>query len=208
LKEETTMPPYKAKIGVLIEGHFDETEYRRFGEFFPDHGYAVEYLSHLWGQPQLTFHGNDNTAEVTVRVEVQNVAPTDYAGLILIGGYAMDRLRYEEHPQEDWPNQAPAVVFLRRAVAVMDSGRLCVGAICHGLWLFCAAPELFQGRRVTCAHNILCDVLNAGGEPVFDGTRLKDVCVHGNLITGRHPGVIEEFMKTFVAELDKRLPAG
>src|SRR5207248_1366137 len=49
------MPPHKGKIGVLIESHFDETEYRRFGEFFPQHGYAVEYVSHLWGQPQLTF---------------------------------------------------------------------------------------------------------------------------------------------------------
>src|SRR5262249_52501892 len=147
------MPPVKGKIGVLVEAHFDETEYRRFGEFFAAHGYAVEYLSHLWGQPQLTFKGNDMTDEVTVRLEVNDVAPTDYAGLILIGGYAMDRLRYEEHPQQGRPNQAPAVVFLRKAVAAMDSGRLHIGTICHSLWLFCAAPELLKGRQVTCAHN-------------------------------------------------------
>ncbi len=45
----------KGKIGVVIEEHFDETEYRRFNEFFPEHGYEVEYISNLWGQPQLTF---------------------------------------------------------------------------------------------------------------------------------------------------------
>jgi protease I len=199
------MPPQKGKIGVLVENHFDETEYRRFGEFFPAQGYAIEYLSHLWGQPQLTFQGNDMTAEVTVGVEVKDLAPTDYAGLILIGGYAMDRLRYEESPHEGRPNQAPAVVFLRRAVAAMDAGRLRIGAICHGLWLFCAAPELLRGRKVTCAHNILCDVVNAGGTPVFDGHRLTDTYVDRNLITGRHPGVVEEFMSSFVGELEKRV---
>jgi len=63
---------------------------------------------------------------------------------ILIGGYAMDRLRYEENPRAGRPNQAPAVVFLRRAVEAMDAGQLRIGAICHGLWLFCAAPKGFK----------------------------------------------------------------
>jgi putative intracellular protease/amidase len=81
----------KGKIGVLIEEHFDEHEFRRFNDFFPTHGYEVEYLSHLWQQEQLTFKGNDHTAEVTVRTEVNNVDPADYKGIILVGGYAMDR---------------------------------------------------------------------------------------------------------------------
>jgi protease I len=201
--EGTAMPAMKGKIGVLVEAHFDETEYRRFGEFFPAHGYTVEYVSHLWGQKQLTFKGNDNQEEVTVHVEVNDVAPEDYTGVILIGGYAMDRLRYEENPQEGRPNQAPAVVFLRKAVARMDQGRLRIGAICHGLWLFCAAPELIEGRKVTCAHNIMGDVANAGGVPVFDGNRLADTCVDGGLVTGRHPGVVEEFMAVYLQEIEK-----
>ena len=106
------MPPLKGKIGVLVEAHFDETEYRRFGEFFPAHGYAVEYLSHLWGQPQLTFKGNDDRMEVTVRTEVKDAAPTDYAGVILIGGYAMDRLRYQEKPQPGRPMRPEARTML------------------------------------------------------------------------------------------------
>ena len=35
------------KIAVLIEEHFDSTEYRRFNEYFPTQGYEVEYISHL-----------------------------------------------------------------------------------------------------------------------------------------------------------------
>lgn len=197
------MPPVKGKIGVLIESHFDETEYRRFSEFFPERGYAVEYLSHLWGNPELTFDGNDKTAKVIVRVEVNEVSTADYVGIILIGGYAMDRLRYEEHPQQGRPNQSPAVVFLRKAVAAMDEGRLRLGAICHGLWLFCADPPLLAGRKVTCAHNIICDVVNAGGIPVYDEKEQKTVntYVDRNLITGQHPGIIDEFMSVFVREL-------
>ncbi len=199
----TRQPQQNAKIGVLIEEHFDETEYRRFNQFFPEHGYQIDYISHIWNQPQLTFKGNDFTQEVTVTKEVQNINITDYQAFILIGGYAMDRLRYQEHPQQGKSNQAPAVEFLRQAVRAMDRGQLKIGTICHSLWLFCAAPELLKGREVTCAHNIMGDVQNAGGKLVFAGDQLVDTHVAGNLITGRHPGVVEEFMQIFLHELEK-----
>jgi protease I len=109
-------PQAKGKIGVLIEVHFDETEFRRFNEVFPAHGYQVEYLSYLWGQDKLTFKGNDFTQEVNVTRDINDVDLADYKAIILIGGYAMDRLRYQEHPKPGQPNQAPAVQFLRKAV--------------------------------------------------------------------------------------------
>ena len=84
----------KGKIGVLIEDHFDPTEYREFNDYFPKHGYEVEYISHLWDQPQLRFSSNpeNDTIEyhVTVTREVNKVDPADYKGIILIGAYAMD----------------------------------------------------------------------------------------------------------------------
>jgi len=195
--------PVKGKIGVLTEEHFDETEFRRFNEFFPAHGYEIEYITHLWGQDKLTFKGNDFTSEVTVSKEVADVNLADYTAIILIGGYAMDRLRYQEHPRQGQPNTAPAVEFLRQAVRAMDGGRLKIGTICHSLWLFCAAPETLAGRKVTCAHNIMGDVQNAGGTLVFDGDQLIDTWVDGSLITGKHPGVVEAFMPIFLAELQK-----
>lgn len=189
------------KIGILIEAHFDETEFRRFNEIFPAHGFAVEYLTRLWGQEQLTFKGNDGMAEVTVTQDVDKTDPAGYRGIILIGGYAMDRLRYQEHVRVGAPNRAPAVEFLRRAVRASDAAGLKIGAVCHGLWLFCAAPELVRGRRVTCAHNIMDDVVNAGGELVFDGDQLADVHVDGYLVTGRHPGVVDAFLEVLLGQL-------
>ena len=118
----------------------------------------------------------------------------------------MDRLRYQEHPEPGRPNRAPAVEFLRRAVKAMNNSNLKIGTICHSLWLFCAAPETLTGRKVTCAHNIMGDVENAGGTLVFYDDQLIDTYVDGNLITGRHPGVVEVFMKTFLEEIEKLAP--
>jgi putative intracellular protease/amidase len=194
----------KKKIGILIETHFDEVEFRRFNEYFPAHGYEIEYLSYLWGQPELEFVGIDLVARVRVSADVTKVEPGDYAGIVLIGAYAMDRLRYEEHPKPGVPNQAPAVQFLRRAVATEG---LTIGTICHGLWLFCAAPELLKGRKVTSAHNIMYDVMNAGGEYVYDGEMGADTVVDGNLVTARHPMVLDTFLDTFLAQVESRQPA-
>jgi protease I len=199
------MAEIRGKIGVLIEDHFDPTEFRRFNEYFPQRGYQVEYISHLWGQPSLRFGSNpeNNAVEehVTVTTEVNNINPADYKGIICIGAYAMDRLRYQTTIKKGQPNQAPAVAFLRKAV---HTEGLKVGTICHGLWLLCADRELLRNRKVTCAHNIVCDVENAGAEVVYAGDETVDLVIDGNLITGKHPAVVDAFMDAFVDEMEKK----
>lgn len=194
----------KGKIGVIVEEHFDPTEYRRFNEYFPEKGYEVEYLSHLWGNKELTFGSNPENDQVeyhvTVTTEVNDIDPADYKGIICIGAYAMDRLRYQVNVKKGEKNQAPAVAFIRKA---MSAENVKIGTICHSLWLLCADRDLLQGRQVTCAHNIICDVENAGGEVVYEGDVTADLVIDGNLITGKHPGVVDEFMDAFVAEIEK-----
>lgn len=199
--------PENGKIGVLIEDHFDQTEFQRFNEYFPRQGYQVEYISHLWDNPELTFGSNPDSGtveeHVVVSTEINGVDPSDYKGFILIGAYAMDRLRYQVSPRKGEPNQAPAVVFLRK---VMESKSIKVGTICHSLWLLCADPILLKGRKVTCAHNIICDVENAGGDVVFSGDQTADLVIDGNLISGRHPAITDRFMETFISEIKKENP--
>ena len=196
----------KQKIGVLIEEHFDPSEYRRFNEYFPSRGFEVEYLSHLWGNDSLTFTSNptDGVVEesVTVSTEIDNVKASDYAGIVLIGGYAMDRLRYQTDITPGQPNQASAVQFLRNCLATPG---LKVGTICHSLWLLCADRKLLEGRRVTCAHNIVCDVENAGGIVQYEGQQTLEMVVDKDLISGKHPGVVDQFMETFVNEIESSL---
>lgn len=198
------MSARKNKIAVLIEEHFDETEFHRFNDFFPKHGYEIEYVSNLWNQPSLTFNGNDHKAQVEVTVDFSSVKPTDYAGIILVGGYAMDRLRYQTTMEPGQLNQSPAVEFLREAIRAMDDGLLNIGTICHSLWLFCADPLLLKGRKVTCAHNIVCDVENAGGIVIYENGQTVDSYIDGNLVTGKHPGIVDEFMAIFLNEIDKK----
>ena len=183
------------KVLVLVEEHYDETEYNVFNEFFPKHGIEVEYGSYLWGNDSLTFEGNDKTSKVEVKTCVSKVDLTDYAGLILIGGYAMDRLRYETKLGE--PNQSPAVELLRKAVKIMDSNQLAIGTICHSLWLFCADKTLLKGREVTCAHNIACDVVNAGGKIMTKDNETVELHQQGLLVTGKHPGCVDVFVEKF-----------
>lgn len=198
------MTQSKGKIGVLIEEHFDPTEYKKFNEYFPQQGYEVEYISHLWGNPSLTFGSNPENDQVefhvVVTTEVNDIDPADYQGIICIGAYAMDRLRYQVNVKKGEKNQAPAVAFIRKA---MSAGDVKIGTICHSLWLLCADKDLLTNRKVTCAHNIVCDVENAGADVVFDGDVTADLVIDDNLITGKHPGVVDEFMEAFVAEIEK-----
>jgi len=196
--------PVKGRIGVLIEEHFDQTEFKKFNEFFPKNGYQVVYMSHLWGNPSLYFRGNPDDgvvdSNVTVTTEVGAVNAADYKGFVMIGAYATDRLRYQANPRKGEPNMAPAVCLARR---IMATPGLKLGAICHSLWLLCADKTLLAGRRVTCAHNIICDVENAGGDVIFDGDQTADLIIDGDLITGKHPGVTDMFLAAYLAEIEK-----
>ncbi len=199
--------PVKGKIGVLIEDHFDQTEFFLFNEYFPVHGYEVVYMTHLWEQPQLTFGGNpDNmnydVPHVSVTTEINTVDLSQFKGLIIIGGYAADRLRYQTHVAPGQKNQSPAVQLLRRAITFPH---LKLGTICHSLWLFCADPDLIRGKRVTCAHNIICDVENAGAIVVYENQETVPLAIDGNLITAKHPGVTHMFMEAMVSEIETAL---
>jgi protease I len=196
--------PSQGKIAVLIEEHFDQTEFRLFNEFFPRRGYQLEYLSHLWGNPSITFGGNPDdgviTEYVTVTEEVAAHSPNEYLGVICIGAYAMDRLRYQVNiSRPGQPNTAPAVEFIG---AAMRATGVKVGTICHSLWLLCAAKGLLAGRQVTCAHNIVCDVENAGAQVIYEGDGTAQVVVDGDLITAKHPEVTADFMTRFVEEIE------
>ncbi len=199
--------PVNGRIGVLIEEHFDQTEFKKFNEFFPGRGYQVVYMSQLWGNPSLYFRANPDDgvvdSTVTVATDVDMVDVADYKGFLLIGAYAMDRLRYQVNPRKSQPNMAPAVRLLRK---IMATPGLKLGTICHALWLLCADRGLLEGRRVTCAHNIICDIENAGADVVFDGDQTADLVIDGDLITGKHPGVTDLFMAAYIGEIEKTRP--
>jgi len=198
-----TASPSKGKIAVLIEDHFDMTEFRLFNTKLPAMGYDVEYMSHLWGNESLSFGSNPDNGTIeehcVVSREVNDVEPSDYKGFLLIGAYATDRLRYTVKPAKGKPNDAPAVQLMRRIAACPG---VKIGTICHSLWLLCADRSLLAGKRVTCAHNIICDVENAGAEVQYGDDGTVGTVVDGDLITGKHPAFTEELLDLFVREIE------
>jgi len=195
--------PRSKRIAIMIESHFDDTEPGAFTMFFPANGYDTEFISNLRGARERVFKGNDTDQEICVTKDLDHVNLESYSGLILVGGYAMDMLRYEVHVDEGQPDEPKATRFMRRAFA---ADHLLIGTICHSLWLLTPAPDLIQGREVTCSHNIMHDVRNAGAVLVYDRKHrsLADTHVDGRLITARHPYVVAEFMNLFLEQLNER----
>jgi len=60
---------------------------------------------------------------------------------------------------------------------------------------------LIKGREVTCAHNIVCDVANAGGNIMINSGSTVELHQQGLLITGKHPGCVDIFVERFKAAL-------
>lgn len=198
----------RGKIAVLIENQFDPDQFRRFSEFFPQHGYELEFMTYLTGRAEAHYgsnpKGDDIEQHAVVRKEIAGSDPRDYDAVLCLGAYAVDHLRHQEHPRPGQANHAPAVDFIRRA---MRTPGLKVGTICHSLWLMCADPSLLRGRKVTCAHNIMPDVEHAGGDVQVENGETVAYVVDGDLISGKHSQFVEEFMQVFLAELEKQKAA-
>ena len=116
---------------------------------------------------------------------------------MLIGAYATDRLRYTVKPEKGKPNDAPAVELLRKIVATPG---VKLGTICHSLWLMCADRSLLEGKKVTCAHNILCDVENAGGLVQYGDDGTVGSVVDGDLISAKHPAFTDELIDIYLKD--------
>ena len=193
----------KGKIGVFIEEHFDMTEYRLFNQRIPAAGYDLQYISNLWGNSSLQFGSNPDNGWVEehliVSHDVKNVEPSDYKGFLIIGAYATDRLRYSVKPEKGKVNDAPAVVLLRK---IMGTSGVKVATICHSLWLLCADRKLLEGRKVTCAHNIICDVENAGADVQYGEDGTVGSVIDGDLISAKHPAFTDELLDIFLKEIE------
>jgi len=165
-----------AKIAILIESGFYEPEVWYYQHRFPEEGAKAHFMSRLWGQESLTFHGNEYQAPFPCNRSFEGMADEvlrSYDAVIVPAGMVADRLRYTE----DIHKLPPATEFLRRAFA--EKG-IIKGIICHGMWLLAPAPELVRGRRVVVHNNLLGDAKNMGAIYVD-----QDVVVDGDLVTAR-----------------------
>lgn len=178
-----------AKIGILMESDFYEKEIFYYEHRFPEEGAEVHFLTRLWGQPSLTFHGHEYKVPFVCHEsfeEMDDATLHSYAAIIVPSAMVSDRLRYTE----DIDRLPPATEFLARAFADHD---IVKGIICHGLWLAAPAPELVRGRRLVCHNNLLGDARNMGA--VYTN---EDVVVDGDLVTARTGDHCHQFARQII----------
>lgn len=194
------------KVAVLVETEYIPEEINFYQTFFSKQGAQVDFLTYLWGRPDrvLVSDVDNETKELqkmTVKREVSNANPNDYAIVLCAANYVACRLR-EIPPMgsladADLVRSPGAVRFMAGA---MMNPQIVKGALCHALWILTPVPELLKGRRVICHTVVLADVLNAGAVYVPEPSH---VVVDWDLVTARSAGDLELYGETLVATYNK-----
>jgi protease I len=183
------------KIGILFEADFYENEIFYYKYRFPEEGAEVHFLSRLWGQEQLTFHGHEYKVPMECSESFENMSDEElrcYSAIIVPSGMVSDRLRWTE----DVTKLPPAVEFLKRVFAEKN---ILKGIICHGLWLVAPAADLVKGRKLVCHNNLVGDAKAYGA--VYTN---EDVVVDGDLVTARSGGHAHLFAKKIIEILSEK----
>lgn len=168
----------KKKILLITYDNCDDSEllYPLFR--MREAGYTVDIASMEKRVIKAKYHF---TAEATLLLEEAD--PSEYAGLILPGGTAPEKIR-----------QNAAALEITR---YFDKNGLPIAAICHGPLILISAGVL-RGRKCTCYPGIRDDLINAGG--LYENA---EAVIDGNLVTSRRPENLPAFMRGFIALLDK-----
>lgn len=179
----------KKKIGILLENRFIDQEIIYYKNRFPEEGFQVEFLTRLWGQPELNFSGLELEMKQNVNKSFTEITEEDfkeYGAFIVPAGYVADFLLYSEEPG----NLSPAVEFIKK---IMKDKSVLKGFICHSLWISGPIPEIFQNRQVTCHNNIIGHVKNTGA--IYQN---KDLVVDDDLVTARQGDMFADFARKII----------
>lgn len=168
-----------AKIAVLIDDFFEDSEYTRPAEAFRNAGHE---LIHVGVTEEKRVKGKELGTPVIIDRALSNVSPDAFDALFIPGGYSPDRLR--AYPQ--------AVELVK---TFMQSHKP-VFAICHGPQLLISA-DVLKGRRLTGWMSIIPDIKNAGGDFINE-----EVVTDDNLVTSRKPADIPAFIRACLQTLE------
>jgi len=183
------------KIAVLLESDFYEKEIFYYQLRFAEEGATVHFLTRLWGQPRITFHGHEFKVPMDCDESFESMSDDElrsYSAIIVPAGMVADRLRYTE----DVRQLPPATAFMKRAFA---EEKIIKGIICHGMWLMAPAAEIIKGRKAVVHNNLVGDARCYGLEYVD-----QDVVVDGDLVTARTGGHCHLFARKIIDILAAR----
>lgn len=164
------------KVAILVEDNYEDHEL-----WYPYYRLREAGYETLLVAPHQGVYTSKAGYPASAKLVAAAVRPEDYAGVVVPGGYAPDRLRRYKDVLE----------FVR----LMDEQGKLVGAICHAGWVLVSAGVL-HGRRVTSFFSIKDDMVNAGAEWVDE-----EAVVDRNLVTSRYPADLPAFGRALVEVL-------
>lgn len=168
------------KVLSLVHHDFEDLEL-----WYPilrlrEEGAIVELVGEKAGETYIGKYGVPADADYAFGV----VNAEDYDAILVPGGWAPDKLR-----------RFPEVIEM---VQHMENNKKPIGQICHAGWVLVSAKVL-QGKKVTSTPGIKDDMENAGATWIDE-----PVVVDGHLVSSRRPPDLPDYMREFVAVLEKK----
>lgn len=164
------------KILMITGRDYDDSEVLYPYYRLLEDGYVVDVASAEKGEVLGKYH-----FVIQANLQFEEVNPKEYAGLIIPGGKAPEKLRLIESA--------------KKIVREFESQQKPIAAICHGQQILISA-DVLAGKEATCYPGI-CDDLKNAGAIYLDAP----VVVCGNLVTSRRPNDLPCFMKAFISLL-------
>jgi protease I len=170
----------KLKIVNLVHQNFEDLELWYPVIRLREEGITVHLAGEEEGKKYTGKHGVPATADISF----SDLDPNDYAGILVPGGWAPDKLR--RYPE------------ILNFIKAMNDAEKPIGEICHAGWVLISAGIL-KGRRVTSTKGIMDDMKNAGAhwsdEPVV---------IDKNLVSSRKPVDLPIYMISYINLLRKK----
>ena len=167
------------KILAIVSNDYEELELWYPVLRLREAGYVVDIAGEKNKEAYLGKHG----LPIQSTISFDEVNVNDYAGLIIPGGWAPDKLRRYEKVIE--------------IVQIMNQQKKVIGAICHAAWVLVTAGIL-SGRKMTSVECISPELKYAGAEWIN-----KSCVIDGNLVTSRTPPDLPDYMIGYLNALER-----
>ncbi len=165
------------KILILVEAVYEDLEL-----WYPKIRLIEEGAPVVVAGPEKKIYQGKNGYPCMADVTIAEINVSDFAALVIPGGFAPDKLR-----------RYPRVLEIVRQ---FHEAKKPIAFICHAGWVPISA-QILRGRKVTGVSAIKDDLENAGATYLD-----QSVVVDGNLISSRTPVDLPDFCRAIIRSLE------
>jgi len=166
------------KILILVDDLYEDLEFWYPRIRLEEAGFHVIVAGPQAAHGYKGKHGYPCSSDISFK----EIKPQEFAGVVIPGGYAPDRIRRHSEALH--------------AVKDINAAKKCIAFICHGGWVPISA-HIVKGRKLTGFSAIKDDLENAGAHFVDER-----VVIDGNFVTSRSPADLPFFLRGILQVLN------